>query len=278
MWVVLTALTAEARPLVEAWGLEADAEASPFPIWRGSKGLVAAVGVGKIAMASGVGFLAAQVPEASFWLNVGIAGRRASSPGEEPGAVYWASRVIERATGKSWYPSMVISPPCATATVETVDQPETAYPLDHVYEMEAAAFVAAAQRFGWLDLVQVMKVVSDHHAGHLASLDRARVGQLMEQVLAPLAMVEGEVAPLLAAVAAQSAEPPRFQELVARGFFTFSDRVELRKLLRRKAVLVGDQTWPTAVEEALALRGRAFNRALAAWLDTVGEEKRGEAP
>ncbi|MEM8996524.1 MAG: hypothetical protein AAGF23_17180, partial [Acidobacteriota bacterium] len=58
---------------------------------------VAVVGVGKVAMASGVGFLAGRFPGPAVWLNVGIAGHGAKAVGE----IVMAHAVDDRATGRS---------------------------------------------------------------------------------------------------------------------------------------------------------------------------------
>ena len=116
------------------------------------------------------------------WLNVGIGGHRTLPLGEivlaQPGDA-------DAAADQIWCPSLVFEPPCATATVTTVDRPETGYPEDTVYEMEAAGFCAAAARFASAELIQVVKVISDNAAAPPERLTAGRVEELIAAVSTP---------------------------------------------------------------------------------------------
>ncbi len=263
MLYLLTALPAEGRPLREAFRLEARPESPAFAHYVGEGVELLTTGIGKTAMAAGCGWLAAHAKAAGLWLNVGIAGHA-----ELPlGSALLAHQVIDRATGRTFYPPLVFEPPCATGTVETVDRPELDYPRPHAYDMEASAFLEIGQKMQHAELVQVLKVVSDRSREDIASLDRQGVSRRIESLLPQIESLRQAVAPLLTMLEQTTEEMPAFAELCASRHFTFSDRVALRRLLRRKEALVGEQALP---EEVLAAeRGRELNRRLATWLSSL---------
>lgn len=266
MLYLLTALPAEARPLRAALRLEARAEAGPFHHFVGDGVELVAAGVGRVAMAAACGWLAARATAPGLWLNVGIAGHRELAPG----SVFLAAKVIERATRQTFYPPLLFVPPCATLTLETVDRPELDYPEPHGYDMEASAFLAVAQRVAGAELAQVLKVASDRsrlEIAELAAAGPARVEKLIEGALPQVMALREVFAPILATARAGEEEPAFFAELLEGRHFTFSDRVELRRLLRRLAALAPEAELPARVREAS--RGRELNRRLAVWLEVM---------
>ena len=96
-------------------------------------------GIGKIAAATAVGFLAqlANAQRSDAWLNIGIAG----SGSFELGALVIAHKIIDEGAKKNWYPSQLFQGPrlqlCPSTIVRTVDTPLEDYPPEGVVEMEA---------------------------------------------------------------------------------------------------------------------------------------------
>lgn len=264
MLYLLTALPAEARPLRDAFRLAARPEAAPFAHFAGDGVDLVVTGIGKTAMAAGCGWLAARAGEnPGLWLNAGIAGHR-----ELPlGSPLLGHQVIDRATGRAFYPPLVFAPPCATGVIETVDRPEADYPQPHAYDMEASAFLEVAQKVAGAELAQVLKVISDRCREDLAALDRRTVEKRIESLLPLIAELRAAAAPALGLARAAAAEPEAFAALVASRHFTFSDRHELRRLLRRREALNPGADLPAEVQAAK--RGRDLNRHLAAWLDRL---------
>ena len=222
----VVALAAEARPLIR--GLElARAPAGELPIWRGPSVSLVVSGIGRDAAAAAVDLLArfggaaesgaggaGGPPEEAAWINVGIGGHRDLPLGE----VVLAHRVVDAtAAGRRnpdadpprvWCPPPVFEPPCAAATVTTVDRPETRYPEDTVYDMEAAGFCAAAARRAPAELIQVVKVISDNAAAPPARLTARRVEELIARRLDTIAAIAAATAALAGELAARRAPPP----------------------------------------------------------------------
>lgn len=253
---LVVALSAEARPLIRRFGL-ARAEAGDFPVWRADGVALVVSGVGRRAASAATVDLASREPAGeAAWLNVGIAGHR-SLP---LGGVVLAHKVTSAADEAAWYPPLVFEPPCATATVTTVDRPETAYPGGTVYEMEAAGFYAAAARFASAELIQVVKVISDNAEAPVERLTASRVRELIAGRLDVIERIASETAALARELDARRAPPPALAKIAGRWRFTVTQRRRLERVLRRLAVV--DPAAPAAAELAGLRSARAVLAAL----------------
>jgi hypothetical protein len=273
--VLVVALAAEARPLIERFGLTPRAGSSgsaPFRVFEaGATPLCLVIsGVGRVAAGAAVAFVAGvagrcgtggtagtggtggttgtggtagtggtghddEPEKTSAWLNVGVAGHRDRAPGQ---AVI-AHRVIGPG-GASWYPPLVFPPPCPTATVHTVDTPCLDYPGDELYDMEAAGFFQVATRCATRELVHCLKVVSDNRDHPASHLDAARVGELVETNVEIVAAVIERIAALSGEQSPRGRQPPGYDELLSSARFSATRRRQLRRTLRRWHLLCGD--------------------------------------
>ena len=253
---LVVALPAEARPLIRQFGL-ARAAAGATRLWRADGVALVVSGVGRKRAAAATASLgAAERPGEAAWLNVGIAGHRSLPLGE----AVLAHKVTAAGGGRAWYPPLVFDPPCATAAVTTVDRPETRYPEDAVYEMEAAGFCAAAARFASAELIQVVKVISDNAAAPPAGLTAGRVEALIERRIELVARIAEQTAALAGELEARRAPPPALADLLDRWRFTVTQRRRLERVLRRLAVV--DPATPPATGLAGLPTGRAVLAAL----------------
>jgi adenosylhomocysteine nucleosidase len=155
----VVALQAEARPLVDRFGLAAVSEA-PFPLYRGEEGWLIVSGQGKAAAAAATAYLhlAAGGDPGRAWLNVGLGGHGLRTVGE--GVV--AHKISDAASGVSWYPQLIVDSPSPTAPLLTVERVDEEYEPPWVYESEAAGFFPTACRFSVAELIHCYKVVSDN--------------------------------------------------------------------------------------------------------------------
>ncbi len=177
MICLLTALPAEARPLVARLGLRSLDHGGPFRLWVGDSTALIVSGVGKTAAAAAVAHLRRRLSGSSIdgWINVGIGGHRSYPLGTS----ILASEVWDGASGERWPVDIPFEPPCRTDTVLTVERVERVYAEEAVYDMEASGFYEAALDGGHPGLVQVLKVVSDNKKSGVESLSGARVEQLL---------------------------------------------------------------------------------------------------
>ncbi len=262
----VVALEAEGRSLIEHYRLQRDGDVGAFKVYRRDDTALIVSGIGKAAAAAATSFLhlAAGGERDAVWLNAGIAGHGTRPVGE----ALLAHRIVDRASGRSWYPPLVFKPPCATDQVTTVDRPERRLASPGAYDMEASGFVATACRFASAELVHCLKIVSDGPSTRLESLTPRAVRQLMEQNLPAVEAVVEACRPLSCELRRQGAEPPELDACLERWHFTVTERRELRRLLRRRRTLVPEQPLPLD-GLAASVRGKEINRWLRQWLDEL---------
>ncbi|MEE8624791.1 MAG: hypothetical protein V3T19_05575, partial [Acidiferrobacterales bacterium] len=135
----VVALQAEAKPLIDHFGLRRRTGGA-FPVYENENIALTVSGIGKVAAAAATGYLHAHTGNHSCiaWLNIGIAGhgRRAIGDG------VLIHKITDQITGRSWYPPLTFELPCASDGLITVDEPETRYRENGLYDMEAAGFYA----------------------------------------------------------------------------------------------------------------------------------------
>lgn len=232
---VICALASEAQALIEHWRLPGLRE-RPFRVFGDEQARIVISGIGSHACAAAVGY-AAGLREAranDIWLNLGIAGHGTHGLG----TALLAARISHHGRDGVWYPSLLFTPPCAVAELETHDSAVTDYPSRACCDMEAAGFMAATSRIANGDLVQVIKVVSDNAESGIAGIERQRVHGLMRDalpVVLNLALRLREVAARLPIVTGDGDTAA----LLERWHFTHAQGAQLRQLLRRLALLDG---------------------------------------
>lgn len=255
---LVTALAAEARPIVSHWRLTAAGDGH-LTRFEGDGLELVVSGIGSAAAAAAVGYLAgrgeARGPgldgqdrhrQAIGWINVGIAGHR----DHELGSAWLAAKVVEQSSGRAWYPPLTIQAPCPGAVVRTVAKVERALVEDGLYEMEAAGFYSTATRFATAELVQVLKVVSDNRLTPPERLTRQSVGELIEGAIPALESLIDGTRRLASEVAVRLAPPEQLPAFLERWHFTVTQRRQLERLLRRLAVLAEEPATCDSVSEA----------------------------
>lgn len=251
MTCLVVALPAEARPIARHLSLAPPAETGPFQRFLGPGTELIVSGPGKSAAAAATAYLRAVAGGAARgWVNVGIAGCGDRAVGE----TVLAGKILDRASGRVWYPPLVFQPPCATATVCTVDRPELDFADGHVYEMEASGFFETATRFATGELVQVLKVVSDNRERPAGRLTAESVEELVHAALGTLDRLLDSLRGLSDELAGRRPQTPGLADFVARWRFTVTERRQLERLLSRLAVL----------EPGVELRPEGFAAAAAA--------------
>lgn len=190
---LVVALACEARPWIDHYRLSA-VHGKPFRFYRNAEVALVISGIGASPSAIAAGYLAGVTGAGRdcVWLNAGIAGH----PNLEPGTVAVVSKSIGRREQCVHYPSLPIGHDLPSATCITVDEVETAFSENALFDMECAGYFSAAMRFGFLDLVHAVKVVSDNDAPSTGDLDRDKVSALISRGLP--AVLDGILEPLLA--------------------------------------------------------------------------------
>ncbi len=266
MTFLVVALQSEARPLVGHFRLSGTDAPGPYRLYRNDRITLVVSGIGRIACAAATAYAFARAgePRNQPWVNIGIAGHANIALG----SARLAHRIVDRPTERAWYPSLVFEPPVATAEVVTVDRPELDLPGNALFDMEASAFFATASRFGAVELVQVLKVVSDNRESPVAKIDKALVSRLIEGHLESVAAILDETEALALRLDRRS---PDLTEWRRTARFSVSQSRRLAELLERLEVvekralsplelprLEGAREILAALERRLRLRGAAY--------------------
>ncbi len=122
---IYTALPCEAKPLVEHFGLKKDVSVRPFAVYLSHDICLTVTGLGKSAMAAGVAYTQALFAsvEHPVMLNIGIAGHK-----DHPlGGLFLIDKIIDVDSQKSYYPSLNVTPPCPTGSIQTSSKPQLNY-------------------------------------------------------------------------------------------------------------------------------------------------------
>lgn len=238
-----TALPAEARPLIDRYHLRAVYSDSPFRLYAGASARLVVSGVGKVATAAAVAYAQARfADEPAPWLNIGIAGHARAAIG----TAFVAHKIVDVATGNTFYPFFGCATSHRSTCVYSVDQPTEDYAQDDAkngaFDMEACAFVATAQRFVPAELAHSFKVVSDNPQSSWRTIKREQVQECIAQHLPNIdALIE-----LLVAQGTlwkeQRAHPPHLKSSLERWHFTVSQQHRLRRLLQQWHALAAEES------------------------------------
>lgn len=153
----VTALDAEARPLIDHYRLKRDTTL-PYTLYRDEEILLLVTGIGKTnALMAVSAVLGYSLPcTGDILLNIGICG----APKEyEVGEALMVHKIIDN--DRSYYPDMLYTHALRETSLQCVDKPqESAHELP--VDMESAAVFQAASRFLKLHQMGFLKIVSDH--------------------------------------------------------------------------------------------------------------------
>ncbi len=235
----IIALPSEARPLIDHYQLKIIPRSGPFKLYEANGRRLIISGVGKIQSAGAAAFLHAFSGSLRnrIWVNVGIGGHVAHTVGE--GVL--AHKITDRTTGESWYPPIVIEPPCRTESILTVDHPESKYWEPSVYEMEAAGFYPAATRFSTGELVHCYKVISDNRKSPPHKISSTLVERLiaghLEAIDTILKRTEKLATGLPNLLEKRTGKDSCLSHFLERWHFTVTEQHRLRRFLARLGTL-----------------------------------------
>jgi adenosylhomocysteine nucleosidase len=235
---IYTALPCEAKPLVEHFSLKKDVTIQPFAVFLNHEICLTVTGLGKSAMAAGVAYTQALFAkiEHPVMLNIGIAGHK-----DHPlGSLLLIDKIIDVDSGRSYYPSLIITPPCLTGSIQTLSKPRPDYDESYLCDMEASAFYETAVRFSSSELILCLKVISDNQLSPVENIQPKQVAGL---IAAHLCSIES----LLTQAVAKTGpiitpESGLFGQLIERYHFSVNERMQLKNQLSRWNVVTHHQS------------------------------------
>ncbi len=234
---LVAALIHEARPLIDRYRLRPIKGAHPYPVYRKDEFTLIVSGVGKLAASGAVGYLQGlqlNLPQ-SAWLNIGLSGHS----DYEVGQGYTAHRIIDTGSRYSYYPPKILSFPCPSSDLRTVDIPEAHYHQVGGYDMEASGVFKTALRTSTLELIQCYKVVSDNPNHPVQKMTKGSVLRLMAGRIEEIGTVISRLLAMTEAYRVIYQIPKEDEDTLSRWHLTETQKNQLLGLLRRHRVLFG---------------------------------------
>jgi nucleoside phosphorylase len=178
---LVVALPAEAKPIASRFGLQRVPADRRFPLYRNRQLTLIVSAPGKINAAAATAYLAglSGCLKDAIWVNIGVAGHAERQVGE----VRLAHRVTDAGSGRCWRPARALEGSCPSDSLVTLDRPDLHYRRDTMIDMEASGFYPTACRFSPVELVQILKVISDNRGETARGLSAKKVRRLMDGTL-----------------------------------------------------------------------------------------------
>lgn len=254
MLIFVTALAAEARPLIRFYKLKLLADSSFCQIYKRDNISLIITGVGKLACVAACAYFQGMFrSDNAVWINVGIAGHGSLNVGTG----VWANKIIDKSCDTNCYPLFTTRPKLPTMTVCTVERPEVIFSDASVYEMEASGFFSIASKCSSAELIHVFKVISDNKNEKI--LFRSPE---IENILEPcLKEIDDFSSSLLKVkkILPQN-DHPTPEVFLDRWHFTETEKHQLKHLLSSYQVIYKKAFCPTSLDETK--KGKDVIRAL----------------
>ncbi len=192
MILIVCALMAEAKPLIAHLRLKKDFSVKEHELFLGEETELIVSGIGKIKAAIATTALLARHKGRTdlCLINIGICG---SVQHCENGAIYLVNKITDNATGKSFFPDILLKHALPEASLSTYDTPvskESGHELSSdLVDMEAAGILIAAQMYLYPHQILCLKIVSDRLEGQ--PLSKGLIENLFNANLAAIEQVIG---------------------------------------------------------------------------------------
>lgn len=170
MITIFCALYCEAQALIAHYQLNKDSGNTHFQVFGNEEQGIRIVitGAGPIAAATAVGSICTRygMGKNDMLLNIGTC----AGADENTDGIYLCNKLVEGATGRTFYPDMLYRHPFGEGTLITGDRiwqgsRRKDFKGTLLYDMEAAAVYQAGSRFAGPHRMQFIKIVSDHGEG-----------------------------------------------------------------------------------------------------------------
>lgn len=258
----VVALHAEAKPLIEAFGLSKASCVSPFPLYHGANHQLAVSGIGRIPAAAATGFLLGRCSLSSpSLLNVGIAGHGSMAVGE----AFVAHKITDEENPNAFYPPQLFDDEFSTSSLQTCNQPCDHYHEGLGYDMEAHAFYSVASRCVTRECAQVLKVVSDNPQRPASSIDAALATELISERLPQIFRLVEKIDGLADEISFVSTYHELLGQAKKRHCFSQTQNLQMERLFRHAQILqANEQSLAEAISSAKSAKGalRALEKLL----------------
>ncbi len=260
MLITSCALSLEAKPLIEHFQLK-PLSCEGFKIFQNDLLTLVITGVGPTNASAAVGYVFGKFQDKiSSFINIGIAGHRDL----DIGSLVLANKISKKGR-KSFYP-VLFENSLLSKEVISIDEIETSYPDDALYEMEAYSSFEVASKFLPFELLHSLKVISDNKNKEAGTIAEKEVSSLIQknikQIEALLAEIE-KVAKNFSMLQTKDST-----SLFDNFHFTVTEKYELKMILSKLKALSKDEIkveqfkGKSAKEILLALKEKLLTKRL----------------
>ena len=254
---IVTALAPEAKPLIERYSLKKVDGNLIFPIYQNKNSFLIISGIGKINSAIATAYLHFKSGELNSqpFLNIGIAGHHRPMLG----VAVIANKITDHSTGKSLYPPQIVFDSVTRSPLITVNEVETRYKDDAAYDMEAYGYCSSAVKVTTAELVQSLKVISDHPDHSAITLGPQRIESLIRNRMDEIDEFLQRLQLLSVSIARDPIESYDLETFFLRWHFTVSQRHQLRKIIKRWMLLIKEEHPMSVIPEDCANANQAIS-------------------
>lgn len=166
MIAIITALMAEARPIIDHFQLDHHQEPETVRLWKNHRMFVAVTGTGKVRAAACTSALCTHFGDQIHALiNVGLAGAAFQAT---KGQIFLVNQIVDHHSQAAYYPEMLIQTDLKEKKSRTFDHPVTYEHLQDdqsdwngLIDMEASGFFGASLMFLPATRISCLKIISD---------------------------------------------------------------------------------------------------------------------
>ncbi len=232
---IVQALKAEAQPLIEYFGLKLSSEHLDYSVYVNEYINLIISGMGKASAKNATEYLAnsQQTSGHRAWLNVGIAGH----PSLPIGAGVLANKILNQATGETWYPAPLTNSKWERCQIITVEEVEKCYREEACYDMEAAGFFPTACHNSLVDMVSCYKIISDNKKQSIQQVTRPFVVEIIRSQLPNIEALMNQLLERVQLVSARWLETDSTNVFFGKWSFTVTQQFTMMKLLSKCAGL-----------------------------------------
>tara|TARA_B100000586_G_scaffold263384_1_gene232698 strand:+ start:4323 stop:5141 length:819 start_codon:yes stop_codon:yes gene_type:complete len=232
---IFCALSCEAKPIIDNFNLIRLNEFDLFKIYQSidKETSLIITNIGKVNAVEAVTYHHDNIKTSEYdiWLNIGIAGHENISIGE----IRIINKIVDHEDQSCWYPQIIFNPPCNCIDLITLGKPSTEY-QSCLYDMEASGFYFAATKYGTLELIHSLKIISDNNKAPISKINKNDVSNLVKNKISTINKILNELRLLSSEIKSTNKQPRDYENFLKKWHFSQTEKYQLLNLLQKHDV------------------------------------------
>ena len=164
--------------------------------------------------------------KSDIWFNIGIAGHENIEIGE----IRLINKIVDFENKSCWYPQIIFESPCNSIDLISLEKPSNKY-QSCLYDMEASGFYYAATKYGTLELIHSVKIISDNSSSPISLINKNKVKQLVKGKIGIIEIILDELRLLSNEIQVIKKEPKDYKNFLKKWHFTQTEKHQLHNLI-----------------------------------------------